>query len=95
MDTNAHEYGECGKIFGGSSGLTVWWLVLVRRDDVRSIRVNSCSFVVQLNLSGLGSVRPLPELAAGGIDVATARTAEMRHHAPGPQLGDKCLGRLW
>jgi hypothetical protein len=32
--------------------LTVWWLVRMWHDEIHSIRVDSCSFVVQLNYSG-------------------------------------------
>jgi len=35
-----------------NSALTVWWLVRIWHAEVRSIRVDSCSFRVQLNCSG-------------------------------------------
>jgi hypothetical protein len=54
MHTNIRRVNQ---ICRESSGLTVWWLVRMRHDEVRSIRVDSCSFVVQLNCSGLLSHR--------------------------------------
>jgi hypothetical protein len=52
IDTNAHEYRRVNQICRERAGITVWWLVRVRHNEIRSIRVDSCSFVVQLNYSG-------------------------------------------